>query len=119
MSYDYLIWRRSPTAKTAMLKACCDATAEGRSHEAMAEFDVDSFVQDLQAEFGDVNNDPEGPFLYGVDSGDAAPWISVNVSYSSIEDVTPVLVRLVLKHNLMLYDLQRECVWGNRRPSKQ
>ncbi len=91
MSYDYLVWRRSPNAKTAMLKACSDATAEERSHAAMAPFDVDSFVNDLESEFGDVNNDPEGPFRYGVGTDNGVSWISLLVSYPRISDVNPCL----------------------------
>lgn len=115
MSYDYLLWKREPTAKTAMLAEVCKATGEGTDHPAMATFDVEVFERSLKAEFGDVNNDPDGPFLYWINPGERAPWLKLNVNYSQVEAVTDKIVALAVKHGLLVYDLQCGAVWGNRR----
>ena len=115
MSYDYVIWKRAPGIKTAMLADVYQSICEGKDHPAMAPFDTAVVERDLISEFGDVNNDPDGPFLYGVDRGSVSPWLTINVGYSQVEAVTDKLARLAIQHGLMLYDPQRDVVWGNKR----
>ena len=115
MSYDYIIWKRSPNAKTAMLADVYQATGEGKDHPAMAPFDTAAVELDLKAVFGDVNSDPDGPFLYSIDHGGTSPWLSLNVNRSQVEAVTDKIIALALRHGLMVYDPQRGAVWGNKR----
>lgn len=115
MSYDYILWKRSPDAKTAMLAAVYKATGQGNDHPAMAPFDIGEIDRALKDEFGDVNEDPDGPFLYTFDQGEISPWLSINVNHSQVAAVTDRIIAVALQHGLMVYDPQRELVWGNRR----
>jgi hypothetical protein len=115
MSYDYIAWKRSPKTKTAMLADVYQATGRGEDHPAMAPFDTATVERDLKEIFGDVNRNPDGPFLYGINHGGTSPWLSFSVNHSQVEAVTDKIVALALRHGLMVYDPQRGAVWGNRR----
>jgi hypothetical protein len=116
MSYDYAIWKRADTAKTAMLaevyKAICDSTP----HPAMAAVDMTAFVHDLDLKFHSPNENADGPFLYEWTQNDALAYVVLNCNFSAISEVEPVVVALALEHGLLVYDPQRELVWGNKRP---
>jgi hypothetical protein len=115
MSYDYIVWKRSPNTKTAMLTNVYKAICDGKDHPAMAPFDTASLERDLKGAFGDVNSNPDGPFLYSFDLENASPWLSICVNYSQVNAVTDKIVALALHHGLMVYDPQRGIVWGNKR----
>jgi len=115
MSYDYIVWKRSPTTKTAMLADVYQMTGRGEDHPAMAPFDTETVERDLKGIFGDVNSNPDSPFLYSIDHGATSPWLSFMVNHSQVGAVTDRIIGLALRHGLMVYDPQRGAVYGNRR----
>jgi hypothetical protein len=118
LSYDYIIWKRSDTTKTAMLAEVYEAICESKPHPAMAAADMTAFVQAIDMSFNNPNEneDDENPFLYEWTQNDEMAYVVLNCSRSAIRYVEPVVVALALKHGFLIYDTQRECVWGNKRP---
>jgi hypothetical protein len=73
-----------------MLADVYQATGRGEDHPAMAPFDTATVERDLKEVFGDVNRNPDGPFLYGINHGGTgtSPWLSFSVNHSQVEAVT-------------------------------
>jgi hypothetical protein len=116
VSYDYFIWKRSDTTKTAMLEGVSDAISDALPHPAMAVVDMTAFVQEIDLHFHKPNEDPESPFLYEWNQNDELAYVVILCNYSTIKQVEPVVVDLAVKHGFLIYDPQREAVWGNKRP---
>lgn len=116
MSYDYFIWKRSDTTKTAMLEEVSDAICETLPHPAMAVANMTAFVQEIDLHFHKPNENPESPFLYEWNQNDELAYVVIFCNYSTIKQVEPVVVDLAVKHGFLIYDPQRETVWGNKRP---
>jgi hypothetical protein len=116
MSYDYIIWKRADTAKTAMLAEVYEAICESRPHPAMAAVDMTAFVDDLDLKFHKPNENVDGAFVYEFVQNHALAYVVLNCNFSATTEVEPVVVDLALEHGLLVYDPQRELVWGNRRP---
>lgn len=116
MSYDFAIWKRSDATKTAMLAEVYAAICKDRDHPAMAPFDLKSVERDLEKEFGGGDNAAKA-LVWNSESSANATWIFVHCSLSAANEVAQRIATIVVKHDyLLLYDPQRVCVWGNRRP---
>jgi hypothetical protein len=115
MSYDYFIWKRSDTTKTAMLDEVSDAICDAMPHPAMALADMTAFVRDLDL-FNKSNEHSETPFVYEWNQNKELAYVVINCFYSTIKQVEPVAVELAVKHGFLIYDPQREVVWGNKIP---
>ncbi len=98
MSYDYLAWKRAPNTKTAMLADVYRTTGEGKDHPAMAPFDTAAAERGLIEIFGDVNSDPDGPFLYFIEQEcTRRQRFSINVNHSQVAAVTNQIVKWALR----------------------
>ncbi|ADV48741.1 aldehyde dehydrogenase [Cellulophaga algicola DSM 14237] len=124
MSYDLVLWKRSSRTKTAMLKECFESIMEEKDHTAMEFFDEKTFFTDMETEFGTQQAQYFGeeidncPFLYETGKGDYGNWILFNLVWSDYQDTTSNIVAIAVKNGIMVYDPQRESVYGNRRPKK-
>ena len=134
MSYDLAIWKRSPTTKTAMLQECYEAILEDTDHIAMDFFDQTELIKDFEKEygtwqgeyFGNVSEDENAndnaiddcPFLFHTGQGKFGNWFLFHLKWSAHQTTTQTIINIALKHSLMVYDPQRACVWGNKRPPK-
>ncbi|MBD8528178.1 hypothetical protein [Pseudomarimonas arenosa] len=116
MSYDFAIWKRAESAKTAMLAEVYAAVCDDRSHLAMAPFDLPALESVLKAEFGDYSVDADLEILCYPGQTESVCWMIVASPYSAAGDVHARLVPIVLEHGLLLYDPQRKSVVGNKRP---
>ena len=114
MSYDLAIWKRSATTKTAMLAQAYRALSEGRDHPAMQRLDLSELARALKDEFGDYDT-AQCVIACATGQTQRADWLTIQCSFSDADSVVSRLVPLVLDLGLMLYDPQREVVWGNRR----
>lgn len=117
MSYDFAIWKRSETTKTAMLAEAYEALSLGRDHPAMTTFDAEQLDQALKNEFG---NDKDTNSLIACAWGNTAnaDWLLVQCSFADADEVISKIVPIVLDLELLVYDPQKEIVWGNKRPRK-
>lgn len=118
MSYDLAIWQRSESTKTAMLAEAYAAICEGGDHPAMAPFDRPAVEKSLRVEFRHSKFDPRAGIVIESGRGKSADWIIVQFGHSMAEDIVPVVVTVALSRGLLVYDPQRECVRGNKRPKK-
>lgn len=118
MSYDFAIWKRSAETKTAMLAEAYASICDGDCHSAMAHFELQSLEQAVKAEFGDYTVEVDGPIICASGSTQTASWMIVHCSHSAATDISSRLVPIALALGLLVYDPQRSCVWGNKRPSK-
>lgn len=118
VSYDFGIWRRHPTTKTAMIDDAWAAITEGHGHPAMGDFDASEVLEQLTSRFSSVEDDPDHALIAEEGRDDDAAWIIVHAPHSAAQEYTGVLMEVALAHNLMLWDPQRGAVWGNRRPPK-
>jgi len=124
MSYDIVLWKRSTRTKTAILKECYEAIMDEKDHTAMEFFDEAPFFADMEAEYGIRQPQYFGteiddcPFLYETGKGEFGNWIVLNISWSDYQKTIDVVVEIAVKHGIMVYDPQRESVYGNKRPKK-
>ena len=116
MSYDFAVWKRSATTKTAMLIDAYEAICAASAHSAVDNFDTAELERALQhhCEILDIDELP-----FAVETGEAAgsSWLVVNCPFSAADEIRDVLVTMALDRGLMVYDPQRQVVWGNRRPA--
>ncbi len=117
MSFDFAVWKRSARTKTAMLADSYESICAASGHAAVDGFDTAGLQRALQDHYG-VTDPDDLPFA--VETGEAvgSSWLVVNAPFSGADEVRDVLVELALARGLMVYDPQREVVWGNRRPSE-
>jgi hypothetical protein len=115
MSYDFGIWKRSASTKTAMLAEAFTAISEGDAHPAIAPFDLKELEQALEAAFGEYKKDPESMICCDARSSEAGSWMIVQCSFPDAKTVEAKLVPIALELGLLLYDPQRGIVWGNKR----
>jgi hypothetical protein len=113
------IWKRSETTKTAMLAEVYDAICEGRDHPAMAPFDLAALERALKDEFGDYENHVVGSVVCETGSTATASWLVVRCAASMAQSVVAKVVPVAIALDLLVYDPQRRCVWGNKRPPKK
>lgn len=122
MSFDLAIWKRSPTTKTAMVVQVYEAICNGQSHPATAAFDVAEFESALISEFGNYQNEPDmfDCIIHSVGSASDGSncWLIISCAHSNSAEVSSRLLPLALQRDLMVYDPQRQAVWGNKRPPK-
>ncbi len=118
MSFDFAIWRRSPTTKTAMLAEVYESIRQGRDHPAMATFDLPAFEEALRDEFGAAAFETDGLLLFASGSSPNANWAIVECAHSVANEVAMRLIPVALAHELLVYDPQGKGVWGNKRPPK-
>jgi len=118
MSYDLAIWKRSTTTKTAMLAEAFEALSEGRDHPAMTKFDVQGLEQALKDAFGDYDKNADCLIACAWGSTTVADWLLIQCNFPVAEEVLEKIVPIALDLELLIYDPQREVVWGNRRPQK-
>ena len=118
MSYDFAIWKRSATTKTAMLEETYFAICAGHDHPAMAPFDLPALERAIKAEFGDYTASVEGPIVCEASGTSAANWLIVSCAHSVSEVIFSRLAPIALEQGLLVYDPQRGGVWGNKRPTK-
>ena len=117
MSYDFAIWKRSATTKTAMLADAYDAMCHERGHAAVDSFDVAELSRAIQALYGGPAAQ-DAPFVLDGGSHDGSSWLIVNCTHPAASSVRDSILDLVLSRGLLLYDPQRAVVWGNTRPAK-
>ncbi len=86
------------------------ALNEDAPHPALTRFVVRAFESAIRAGFGDVNNDPDGPFLYEISdfTGVPANWMNFSVNWSEVENVCPALTEIAKSHGLAVYDPQED-----------
>jgi hypothetical protein len=118
VSYDLAIWKRSSTTKTAMLAEVHKAICDGADHPAMAPFDMDALEDALEAEFGEYKNNPDATIIGESGNGASANWLILQCAHSDANLVAAKVVPIAIKHGLLVYDPQRQVVWGNKRPAK-
>lgn len=95
-----------------MLAEVYAAICEDRDHPAMATFDLKRVERDLEKEFSG-----DQAVAWNSDSSANATWIFLHCGFSAANEVAQRIAAIVVKHDyLLLYDPQRICVWGNRRP---
>jgi hypothetical protein len=81
MSYDFGIWKRSASTKTAMLADAYMAISEGDAHPAIAPFDLTLLEQAFEIAFGAYKNDPEAIICCDARSSEAGSWMIVQCSF--------------------------------------
>lgn len=118
MSYDFAIWKRSADTKTAMLLESYEALSHGDSHPAMQGFNGKKLEKALKKEFDYEKTKPECMIALAPGSRDKVNWMMIHCNFPDAGEVTERVLPIVLDMELMLYDPQRECVWGNKRPRK-
>ena len=122
MSFDLAIWKRSPTAKTAMLAEVYGVICDGQTiHPAIAPFDLSDLEAALRSEFGDYTKEPEMfdcPIHCDRGESESGTWLIVQCGHSDAAEVSSRVVPIALERGLMVYDPQRQAVWGNKRPPK-
>jgi hypothetical protein len=122
MSFDLAIWKRSPTTKTAMIVQVYEAICEDQPHPATGAFDVAEFESALISEFGNYKKEPDA-FDCLIHSGGSACdgsncWIIVCCAHPMAAEVESRLIPLALQRELMVYNPQRQSIFGNKRPPK-
>lgn len=118
MSFDLAIWKRSATTRTAMLAEAYNAICAGGDHPAMAPFELHPLERALEAEFGDYKNTLDSIIVCETGTTPAANWLIIQCAHSNSELVAEKVVPIALKLGLLVYDPQRQAVWGNKRPEK-
>src|SRR5688572_16219642 len=122
MSFDLAIWKRSATTKTAMLAEVYGAICNGQTaHPAMGTFDLPELERALKAEFGNYSKEPDMfdcPIHCERGASDSGTWLIVQCQHSESEEVKSRVIPIALERGLLVYDPQRQAVWGNQRPPK-
>jgi hypothetical protein len=108
MAFDLFVWRWATGKEGIDPAEVVEALNEDDPHPALSWFDRGAFERAIRATFGDVNDDPDGPFLYEVSDfkGVHANWISFSVPWSRVDDVCPVLIAIAKSQGLAVYDPQ-------------
>jgi len=108
MAFDLLVWKWVNGEEGTDPAQVVDALNEDDPHPAITHFDRDWFESSIRDKFGDVNDDPDGPFLYEVSdfTGVPANWIWISVNWSQVENVCPVLTAIAKSQGLAVYDPQ-------------
>ncbi len=119
MSYDLAIWKRSETTKTAMVAEAYKCICDGHSHPAMAPFDLVALASALEHEFGDHTGASEGEILSETGTVDGASCLVVHCAHSAAASISPRVAAIALSQGLLVYDPQRDVVFGNKRPPKK
>lgn len=124
MSYDLALWKRSARTKTAMLKDCYNSITQEKDHISMDFFDNEPFYSEMEIEFGKRQPQYFGteiddcPFLYETGKGQYGNWIVFNLTFTNHQETNNKIIEIAVKNGIMVYDPQRECVYGNKRPKK-
>ena len=118
MSYDFGIWKRAATSKTAMVLDAWHAITQEHGHPAMGDFDAEAVLAEIAARFPDEATDPDNALIASSGRDAETAWIVIHAPQSAVEHYTGILMEVALSHGLMLWDPQRGAVWGNRRPPK-
>jgi hypothetical protein len=110
MAFDLLVWRWASGKEGAEPAEVIEAINEDNPHPAITRFDRGAFESAIRARFGDVNDDPDGPFLYEVSdfTGVPANWVSFSISWSRVKEVCPVLIEIAKSQGLAVYDPQED-----------
>lgn len=85
----------------------------------MTNFDVQGLEDALSDAFGDDDKNAECLIACAWGSTKDADWLLIQCNFSKAEEVLEKIVPIALDLELLIYDPQREVVWGNRRPQKQ
>jgi hypothetical protein len=109
MAYDLLVWRWASGKEGADPAEVFEAINEDDPHPAITRFDRGTLESAIRARFGEVNDDPDGTFLYEVldFKGVPANWISFSVPWSRVDDVCPILIAIAKSQGLAVYDPKR------------
>jgi hypothetical protein len=110
MAFDLLVWRWASGKGGAEPAEVVEAINEDNAHPALTRFDRGEFESAIRARFGEVNDDPDGPFVYEVSDfkGVPANWINFSVPWSRVDDVCPVLIAIAKSQGLAVYDPQED-----------
>ena len=108
MAFDLVVWKWASGKEGTDPAQVVEALNEDEPHPAITRFDPDLLESSIRAEFGDVNDDADGPFLYEASdfTGVPANWIVVSVNWSQVENVCPVLTAIAKSQGLAVYDPQ-------------
>ena len=110
MAFDLFVWRWASGNEGVGPAEVVEAIGEDNSHPAITRFDRGSFESAILARFGDVTDDPDGPFLCEVSDfkGLSANWISFSIPWSRVDEVCPVLIAIAKSQGLAVYDPQED-----------
>jgi hypothetical protein len=108
MAFDLVIWKWAANAEEVDPAEVDEALAEDDPHPAVTRFDIGSFESAIRAKFGDVNEDPDGPFLYEVCDFTEVPanWVCISVNWSQVSTVCPIIAEIARSQGLAVYDPQ-------------
>ena len=112
MAFDLVVWKWTSGKEDADTAEIIETLTEDDPHPALDRFDIRAFESAVRARFGDVNDDPDGPFQYEIAdfTGVAANWINFSMNWSQMENVLPVLTEIAKSHGLAVYDPQEDRV---------
>ena len=108
MAFDLIVWKWAADGEGVDLGEILDTIGGDDPHPSLTRFDIGAFRTAIRSEFGDVNEDPDGPFLYEVSDFQGVPanWVSISVSWSQVERVLPVIARIADGLGLAVFDPQ-------------
>lgn len=116
--FQFAIWKRAPTAKTAMLAECFASIQAGLSHDAMAVFDAAPLEQAIREHFQLDRSGTSSAVRVRTQRTETASSITVTTTPAAMPDTRDFIVPAALELSLMVFDPQAGAVWGNRRPPK-
>lgn len=110
MSYDFGIWKRAATTKTAMVLEAWHAITQEHGHPAMGDFDAEAVLAEIAAPFPGEATDPDDALIASSGRDGETAWIIIHAPHSAVARYTGVLMEVALSHGLMLWDPQRGAV---------
>ncbi|MGF7121921.1 hypothetical protein [Rhodococcus sp. AG1013] len=110
MSYDFGIWKRAATTKTAMVLDAWHAITQEHGHPAMGDFDAEAVLAEIAALFPGEATDPDNALIASSGRDGETAWIIIHAPHSAVARYTGVLMEVALSHGLMLWDPQRGAV---------
>ncbi len=108
MAFDLYVWKWKTETEAKKVEEIVSALAEETPHPSLDHFDMSALENSIQNEFGDVNNDPDGPFLYEVfDYKDAAAnWMTISINWSQVEHSLRTIIDIAKRQKLCVFDPQ-------------
>lgn len=110
MAFDLYVWKWTSGRKDTDRAEIFEKLNEDEAHPALTRFDVRAFESAILARFGEVNDEPDGPFLYEISDFTGAPanWVSFSVNWSQVANVCPVLTEIAKSQGLAVYNPQED-----------
>ena len=99
-----------------MLAEAYKAICDGGDHPAMAPFDLSALEKALELNSAITRTKFIGLILCETGTTPTANWLIVSCGHSAKCGSSPKGIPIALKLGLLVYNPQRESVWGNKRP---